>query len=311
VRALAVLVAVGALVGGCTGGEDAGPSPEPEATTSTAPVDYTGVVLPGVGGETTTTIDEQGTARLVGTVSGPAGPLAGATVRIDRLVAERVVRHDVITAADGRWELRDAPGGRYRIRAFQPPVYVQQAAELRFLVDGQEHTFDLRVEDQRGLVVRADAAPDQPLVGSPVNVVVLVAQRTVTQDGIVSSTPLSGVFVELTGLGRWVLLEDGTTTDATSDTTSTTLEGGSPDQGQVLSAAGRARFELECVAPGAPRLSLRIPVLVPADPAPPATGGTTTSTEPRQRTEEVALELPECGEPPSTTTSTTTPSSTP
>ena len=47
------------------------------------------------------------------------------------------------------------------------PCYAQTGAELRFLADGEEHTFDLKVEDQRGVVVRADVAPDQPLLGDP------------------------------------------------------------------------------------------------------------------------------------------------
>ena len=161
-------------------------------------------MLPGVGGETTTTIDEKGTARLLGTVSGPTGPLAGATVRIDRLVAGRVIRHDVVTAADGRWELRDVPGGRYRVRAFQAPAVRAAGTEVQFLADGEEHAFDLRVEDREGSWCASDAAPDQPLVDGPVNVVVLVASGRSSPDGVVRSTPLSGVFVELTGLGRWV-----------------------------------------------------------------------------------------------------------
>ena len=36
------------------------------------------------------------------------------------------------------------PGGRYRVRAFLAPVYAQTSAEVRFLTDGEEHTFDLR-----------------------------------------------------------------------------------------------------------------------------------------------------------------------
>ena len=308
-RALAVLLAVGALLGACTDDDDAGPAPDPEATTSTVPVDYTGIVLPGVGGETTTTIDEKGTARLTGTVSSPSGPLGAATVRIDRLVAGRVIRRDVVTAADGRWELRDVPGGRYRVRAFQAPLYAQLETEVRFLVDGEEHSFDLRVEEQGGLVVRADAAPDQPTLDNPVNVVVLVAHRTVSPDGIVRSTPLSGVFVELTGLGRWVARGGDEGVDfgggPFDDTTTTTFDDSSSDMGQVLTGDGRARFELMCVATGDPRLSRRVPVTWSPDPAPPDSGSTTSSTAPRQSSEEVPLELPPCVEPEPTTTTTT------
>jgi hypothetical protein len=169
------------------------------------------------------------------------------------------------------------------------------------------------VEDQRGVVVRADVAPDQPLLEGPVNLVVLVVQKTVTADGIVTTQPLANAFVELTDLGRWVARDDSSSTDgssgATDDTTTTTAEDTSNlDQGAVLDGGGRARFELRCVAAGAPGLSLRIPVLVVADPPPPSSGSTTSSTAPQSTTEEVALELPDCIDARSTTTST--PSST-
>jgi hypothetical protein len=321
VRRFAALAATVLLITACTSDDDADPSPTTRETTSTSLVDHSGVVLPGVGGETTTTLEEKGTARLVGTVTGPAGPLGGATVRIDRFVGGREVRHDVVTAADGRWELRDVPGGRYRVRAFQAPTYAQSEPELRFLADDEEHSFDLTVEDQRGIVVRADVAPDEPLLGGDVNLVVLVVERTVSPDGVVRSRPLDGTFVELVGLGRWVLRDDDDSdgdggtggTDGFEVTTSTTLDdGGSPSTGVFLSDAGRARYELRCESGGAPGLSLRVPVLLTPDPGPPGTGSTTTTTaEPVPRTEDVSLELPACADPDATTTTTTPSSSTP
>ena len=306
---LGVLVVVVALLGACTDGEDSGPSPRPEDVTPTSVVDYTGVVLQGVGGETTTTIEEKGTARLVGTVTGPSGPVGGATVRIDRLVAGREVRREVVTAADGRWVLEDVPGGRYRVRAFQVPRFVQTSAEIRFLADGEEHAFDLRVEDVGEVVVRADVAPDQPRVGGAVNLVVLVAQRSVSPDGVVRSTPLRGTFVELVGLGRWVLRDDSAT-GFTGETTSTTFNGTAFDAGVVLSDGGQGRFELRCEQAGAPGLALRIPVLVAPAPAP---AGSPTTATPAPTTQDVALDLPDCAESapaPTTTTTVATTSST-
>jgi hypothetical protein len=314
----ASVLAVGLLVWATSAGDEEEPGPRPGPTSSTSLSDYSGVVLPGVDGETTTTIAEKGNARLVGTVTGPSGMLAGATVRIDRLVAGRTVRRDVVTGADGRWELRDVPGGRYRVRAFQAPTYAQDGAEVRFLADGEEHAFDLRVDDQRQVIVRADVAPDQPLVGGAVNLVVLVAERTVSPDGIVRTAPVGNTFVELTGLGRWILRDDTAETDGTTDaddgtidgsSTTTTFDDGTTDDGAMLSAGGQARFELRCVEAGAPGLSLRIPVLV-VPPSPPPGTGSTTTTEPPPTTEEVALELPACTDPGATTTTTTTPSST-
>jgi hypothetical protein len=187
---------------------------------------------------------------------------------------------------------------------------------VRFLADGEEHSFDLTVEDQRGVVVRADVAPDQPLLGDPVNLIVLVVEKTVTPDGVVSSRPVSNAFVELTGLGRWVVRDDSRQTDggggATDDSTTTTFEDTSNlDEGAVLDGTGRARFELRCAEAGAPGLALRIPVLVVAEPAPPASGSATTTSEPTSSTEEVSLDLPDCIDPHRTTTTTTSSSSTP
>jgi hypothetical protein len=296
---MAVLLAVAAA---CTGDDDGGPSPTTEATSSTTVVDYSGVALRGVDGETTTTIQETGTARLVGTVTGPTGPVAGASVRVDRIVAGREVRRDVRTAADGTWELRGVPGGRYRVRAFQAPAYAQTVAEVRFLADGEEHRFDLVVEDQSGIVVRADAAPDQPLVGAPVNVVVVVAHRTVDGDGVVRAQPAAGVVVELTGLGRWVRQDDVANGGEDADDGTITTFGLEPatTTTTTLSGAGWGRFELHCRAAGSPDLVLRVPVeVVPA----PGTG----SSEPFTTVEEVALDLPACNPSGAATTSTTAP----
>lgn len=301
------LLVVATLVAACAGDDDAGPSPTTRPTTSTSAVDLSGVALPGVGGETTSTIDETGTARLVGTVRGPGGPLPDAVVRIDRLVAGREIRRDVRTGPDGRWELRDVPGGRYRVRAYLAPSYAQTTAEVRFLNDGKEHAYDLVVEDQRGVLVRADVAPDQPTVGNAVNLAVLVVRRVVAEDGVVRSTPVAGELVELLGLGRWELRDDdaagggddggidGGIDDGLGSTTSTTFDSG-PSASMRLTSGGMARFELRCVAPGEPGLSLRVPAEVDA---------TTPSSQRAPTTETVPLDLPACVDPASNTTTTT------
>jgi hypothetical protein len=290
---------VALVAAACTDGDDAGPSPTTQATATTSTVDLSGVALPGVGGETTTTIDEVGTARLVGSVRGPDGPVPGAAVQIDRLVAGRQVRHDLRTGPDGRWELPNVPGGRYRVRAYLAPSLAQTTADVRFLNDGEEHTFDLVVEDQRGVVVRADVAPDQPTLGNAVNLVVLVARRVVSEDGVVRSTPVSGAFVELQGLGRWELRDDDAGggdggVDGGLGTTSTTFDTG-PSRSALLSSGGQARFELRCVTTGAPGLSLRVPGVVDA---------TTATSVGTPADEIVLLELPACIDPTATTTTT-------
>lgn len=274
--AVPVVLALGA----CSGSEDAGPTPTTRPSTSTTVVDRSGVALPGVGGVTTTTIDERGTAVLAGVVTGPTGPVAGATVRVERLVAGQSIRRDVRAGPDGRWELAAVPGGRYRLRAFLAPAYAQRDAVVRFLPDGEAHRVDLTVEDHRGVTVRADVAPDEPVAGAPVNLVVLVVRRMVDGDGVVRSVPAAGTVVDLVGLGRWSAVAGPA--------------GADDDVARArLDDAGRARFELRCEAPGPPGLRLRVPVVVAPAPAP----ASTATTAPLITTEEVPLEVPTCTAP--------------
>lgn len=306
-RAGALLAALAVLVGACSDDDSAEPDPDRRETTTTALIDRSGIALAPVPGETTTTIRETGSARLVGVVRGPQGPVPGATVRIERIVHGRELRRDVATGADGRFVLEGVPGGRYRVRAFAPPSLAQLEPELRFLADAQEHSFDLVVDDHSGLVVRSSAAPQAPTVGDPVNVVVQVAERQVDGDGIVRTVPLAGLPVQLTGLGRWVLRSESP--GGSSGTTSTTFQSTSSTASARTDGNGRARFELQCVSAGQPGLAVRIPVAAPAPP-PPAPGNTTPTTSGGTSTETIGLDLPACSTATTTTTSSPTTSST-
>ncbi|MEO7430146.1 MAG: carboxypeptidase-like regulatory domain-containing protein [Acidimicrobiales bacterium] len=308
-----------ALTAACSNDHQSRPRPTPDPRSTTTVVDRSGIALAGVPGQTTTTILEHGTATLTGSVRGPGGLVVGATVRIERLVAGRVVRSDVLTGPDGRFLLGGVPGGGYRVRAFLAPSLAQVKPEIRFLDDGKEHSFDLAVEKQSGLVVRADVAPEPPLLGKAVNLVASVAERSVSADGIVRSTPVVGVTVELAGLGRWVLREDTSSTDGgsasststsvgvrSSTTTSTTVRTGTaPSAMARTDGSGQVRYELRCHTAGAPGLVLRVPVTVM--PAPDATGAT---GPPSTITESVELDLPDCIDPATTTTTTSPTTST-
>lgn len=327
-RRASSLLLVGALTftGACSNDDDAGPTPTPDPTAPTTIIDRSGIALAGVPGQTTSTIVERGKASLVGSVQGPGGLVVGATVRIERLVAGREIRSDVLTGPDGRFLLGGVPGGRYRVRAFLAPSLAQIAPEVRFLSDGEEHSFDLVVEQQSGLVVRADVAPEPPLLGGSVNLVASVANRTVDVDGVVRSTPVVGATVELVGLGRWALRDDAgsppddetstststsSTSSSSSSSSSTSVPFGSTTSttsrtGRSLSptgrtdGSGRVRYELRCEATGEPGLALRIPVTVTPPPDPSGAPGT-----PRTTTETIALDLPACVDPTTLTTTTT------
>jgi len=313
VRWTAALAVVALLVGSaCTGDDDdAAPTTSTGPTSSTTVIDRSGIALAGVPGQTTSTIVERGTARLTGSVQGPSGLVVGATVRIERLVAGREIRVDLVSGPDGRFVLADVPGGRYRVRAFLPPTLAQVEPEIRFLEDEAEHEFTLVMEQHGGLVVRADVAPEPPLLDRAVNLVATVSTRSVDADGVVRSTPVAGVSVELTGLGRWVLREDdeSTTTSSPFDTTTFTTFREEPSPSARTDGSGRVRYELRCERAGSPNLAL----LVPVRSAPTTSSDPTASTfAPTVRYQTISLDLPACVDPATTTTaSTETPSSPP
>lgn len=301
----AVLLLVGAA---CTNSDSAAPKPRPEPSTPTTELDTSGIALARVSGQTTTTIQERGTASIAGSVTGPDGLIVGATVRIERLVAGREIRTDVVTGPDGRYLVENIPGGRYRVRAFLAPSLAQVVPDVDFLPDGKAHTFDLKVERMSGVAVQADVAPEPPLLRRSVNLVASVVNRTVDADGIVRSTPVVGLDVELVGLGRWVLRDDAREPprddpDAGPSSpfapTTTTTQGAPPSAIAVTGAGGRVRYELRCEVVGASGLGLQVPVTRRSGSGDSATTQTTTET--------IKLDLPACVDPATlTTTSTST-----
>lgn len=319
-RAALLLGICGLVVAACSNDKQADPGPRPDPSVTTTLVDRSGIALLGVTGKTTTTIVTTGTASVVGAVQGPSGLVVGATVRIERLVAGQVIRNDVVTGPDGRYALVGVPGGRYRVRAFLPPSLAQVTPEVQFLSDKTEHTIDLTLKQMSGLVVRSDAAPEPPLLHRPVNVVASVSNRTVGADGVVRSTPVAGITVDLMGLGRWVLRNDGSSPeeDDTSTTTGVTLEPTTTttirnNRTSSISArtdsSGQVTFGLRCESTGSPGLSLRVPVTVTGPPDDQGNPGA-----PQNTTQTVDLDLPACIDPattttlaPSSTTSTTRP----
>lgn len=192
------------------------PPPDPTATTrpqeTTTTVDRSRIALQPVAGRTTTTLAEFGDAILSGVVTGPDGGVPGAVVRIERLVADAVQVREVRTQEDGTWALEGLPGGRMRVRAFAPPSLTMLEPQIFFLADGDQRDLDLVVREHAGVLVRADAAPRAPTVGSAVNLAVQLVEKVVDDDGIARTRPLPDVPLELRSSG-WELVDGPGATD--------------------------------------------------------------------------------------------------
>src|SRR5688500_7281520 len=204
-RTLIALVAtVAAATAACSSRTQLPPLPPPvsvPATTTTTVIDFSGIALKGVPGRTTTTIAVQpGGAAMSGTVVGPEGPVAGATVRAERLVGEGAGSMDVVTIEDGTFAFAGVLGGRYRLRAWKQSENLSMIEPQVFFLEGAESkVVNLSLRVHQGPAVTSDIAPNPPVVDQTANLVVQLTDRSVDENGIVRGTPLAGVRVELFG----------------------------------------------------------------------------------------------------------------
>ncbi|MDQ2726239.1 MAG: carboxypeptidase regulatory-like domain-containing protein [Actinomycetota bacterium] len=235
IATLAILVAV---LGGC-GVETltfaTPPATPPSSTTTTTPSpDLTGVDLGKVSGRTTTTtaVIGPGGATLSGTVLGPQGPVAGATVRADRFVGSSEASRQVATAANGSWTIPTILGGRYRVRAWQSPTLALTTPQIFFLGGTQTMAVNLQLQAYTGQAVSSAANPQSTTVGSTIDVVVAVSNQSVDAGGIVSYQPASGVQVSLSGGATLGVSMSPAVTDSNGDA-SFTLTCDSPGSSTV------------------------------------------------------------------------------
>ncbi len=230
-----------AAMGACTADaiKPLPPAPKVPETTTTSLVDYSAVGLgPAAPGRTTTTVKVgPGRASLVGSVTGPGGPLAGAVVRAERVVGESVATADVLTGADGTFKIPKVLGGRYRVRAWKPsPDNLAIVEPVVFFLEGSEtKRVELTLGRFQGASVSAAIAPDPPLISTPTNLVVLVVDQSVDANGVVRSSPIANLRAEIFGSGDWRVLS----------ATATTTDG-----------EGKARWQVECRRVGKQPLSV-------------------------------------------------------
>jgi hypothetical protein len=197
-----------------------------------------------------------GSAVIRGVVTGPDGPLPGATVRVERHTSTGMASTQVETDEEGHWELRSVQGGRYRVRAWLVGQYTMNGSEVLFLSDDQRATFDLTIAP-------VDPGPHLSFtywgdlyLGHTGTVAASVTTRTVGDDGVVTIDGVPGAVVTLAPSSGLVALP-----------------------GEVRAGPdGVARFELRCDRLGASvgvvqyqnrRATFTLPDCVPVPPPPP------------------------------------------
>lgn len=200
------------VAGGCGGGVESLSFPNTPTTAGTTPSPPT---LPGnlssigespVPGVTTTTAPPigPGHATLNGSVFGPNGPVAGATVWADRFIGDQVSSAHTTTKADGSWTIANVLGGRFRVRAWQPPTLDMTTPQVVFLGSTQTLTMSLQLASFKGPSVASSVSPAVPQVGQSANLEVQVTNPVVGTDGVVTYSPDANVKVTLVNGPNWV-----------------------------------------------------------------------------------------------------------
>ncbi len=265
-------------VSACSGSKDRRFIPPPPAsiakiTTAPPGSDFTGVPLEPVQGRVTEPKVEVlgGDSVLGGVILGPDGPVAGATVRLERFVGDAVGRIDVISSGDGTWKAPQPPrpptvptfqtvpgqvtappttpppvvtrppvgpqgilGGRYRVRAWRSPDLALTTPQILFVEAKQNKQLPLQLSRYTGTTVSALSSPDPPVLNSPLNITAVVTNVTVDGEGVVRSAPAAGVEVTLNVGAGFEFIGAPTATN-----------------GQ-----GRAAFQTRCVTLGASQAEL-------------------------------------------------------
>jgi len=277
---------------GC-GGVETLSYPTPPATSRTTvvsgptlPANLPSVIEVQVPGSTTTTAPAigPGKATLNGTVLGPSGPIAGATVEADRLVGDQVATTETTTAADGSWTIGSILGGRYRVRAWQSPSLAVTSPQIFFLGSTQSESMTIQLTSFTGPNIASVISPTAPVVGQMDNLVVQATNPTVGSDGVVRNLPEVGVSITLTNGPEWEVYN------------------GNP---LATGANGEVLFQVSCQASGASPLSAAVGSGAPVSLQLPACVSAPTTTTTSTSTTNPCVTIPGGPSELSTTTSTT------
>lgn len=299
----ALSLAVGALVaGGCTSVRTLN-IPTPPAHAAAGMTSTTEAVLPTVPEATvagatpsTSVAMTPGKASINGTAFGPAGPVEGATVEVQRFVGDSEATIEATTAADGSFNIHGIRGGRYAVRAWQAPSLAETAPQTFFLSGSGTQTLNLQMTSYSGLQVATSLNPESPETGQPVNLAVEVTQPTVDDHGNVSQVPQVSVTVRLES-SSFVPFGGG-------PAIATTGLNGEAILGITCTQSGSAPITL--LVGGSTTVSVPTPVCT----APPTTSTTTTTTTTVPRTSTTAATTTTTSPPTTAHATTTTPTPT-
>lgn len=225
------------LAASCSGKS---PSSGPGGSTTTAVEDTvaparstTPTTFTTIPGRPRTTLAEPtdmvgGAARIGGNVVGLQGNVAGATVRVERLVNDQVATMDV-NALNGSFSLTGIRGGAYRVRAWKQPDLLLLEPATFFLGADEARTFDLKLDKVSDVNVRTTLDPAAPPAQDPYTVTVLLYAGAVGSDGTLQAIPRPQTPTQIVvGTGLTVVGSDRATTDL----------------------SGRATYRVRCLAPG-------------------------------------------------------------
>ena len=208
--------------------------------------------IPVVGGKST----------ITGVVTGPDGPVPGATVRIERFVGTTSGSVQVATDGSGHYVLKSALGGRYRVRAWLQPDLATFTSPTGFVADGDTLELSPDLERHNALTLQLAASQATFTMGEPGGVRALLTRESVDGNGVVQAGGVAATSIQLMpGEGLAVTSANPTTTDA----------------------AGSATWVVQCLALGAHDVSATVDgatasATLPACAAPSATTTSSTST---------------------------------
>lgn len=158
--------------------------------------------LPAVPTETTRPSVQGGGASITGQVFGPAGqPLAGATVRVQRLVGDQTASIDLTSDSSGSFGVGGLLGGRYRVWAWQVPNLTQLGSEVTFLEEGTSRSYRLGLQAPTDIRLEVEAGSASLPVGQSTSVWMRIGNPVVNSSGQVARVGRAGDLVVASGAG--------------------------------------------------------------------------------------------------------------